>query len=65
MGISAIIYESDSSQAVENAVPETRHEHEQKVPPQSNRKDSSGKHGGNYSSQFYTTEDIPTEMIKY
>lgn len=60
-----MIYESDSSKAVENAVPETLHERSQKVSPQSHRKDSSGKHGENYSSQYYTTEYILTEIIKY
>lgn len=54
MGISKIIYESDSSTAVKNAVPETYHEHNQEVSPQSHRKDNSGKHRGNYSSQYYT-----------
>lgn len=65
MGISKIIYGSDSSKAGENAVPETHHEHNQKVSPQSHRKDSPGKHRGNYLSQYYTTEDISTETIKY
>lgn len=63
MGISKIIYKSDSSKAVENAVSETYHEHNQKLSPHSHRKDSSGKHGGNYLGQYYTTEDIPAEMI--
>lgn len=63
MGVSKIIYKSDSSKAVENEVPETYYEHNQKVSPHSHRKDSSGKHGGNYLGHYYTTEDIRAEMI--
>lgn len=62
MGISKIIYENDSSYAVGKAAPETHREYDQQALPQSHRKYSSGKRGGNYSSQCYTTENIPREI---
>jgi len=60
MSISKIIYENDSAKAVGNAVPETHHEYDQQALPQSHR--NSGKHGENYSSQYYTKENIRREI---